>query len=148
MLYPGTDLKFRIRAEIPGFDIGEHGFCVEILSRRGRVRQTVTREESFCDSEGNWYFTLENARRGAVFARFRAFIPDDDYDKRVRVVTDVQLLAVVGACGCRMPCHCGCPHTVRYTQVWTVNLDDGTYLCGADGELLLTADGARIQVKQ
>ena len=63
-------------------------------------------------------------------------------------VTDVQLLAVVGACGCRMPCHCGCPHTVRYTQVWTVNLDDGTYLCGADGELLLTADGARIQVKQ
>lgn len=147
ILYPGTDLKFRITAEIPGFDIQEHGFSLDILSRRGRVRRTIDRQECFCDSEGAWYFTLENVRKGPVFVRFNAAIPDDDYDKRVRVVTDLQLLAVVGMCGCMMPCHCDCTHSVRYAQVWTVNLDDGTYLCDVNGELILTADGCRIQVK-
>jgi hypothetical protein len=36
---------------------------------------------------------------------------------------------------------------VTYKQVWTVNLDDGTYLTDKNGDLILTEDGMRIKVK-
>lgn len=146
MIYPGTDLKFRIKSSVYGFSLTEHDFTVEIVGRRGYVRQRITKEQMFSDADGAWYFTLDNVRSGKTFAKFYASIPDGDFDKLTRTVTDIQLLCVAGCCcGQNRGGDC-CAHIVKYEQVWTADLDDGTYLAGSDGSLILTADGCRIKV--
>lgn len=148
MIYSGTDLKFRISSTIAGFVPGDHDFRIEVIDNYGRKKAVCTKDDCFYDADGNWYFTLENVRRGILYARFYAIIPDDDYDKQSRVVTDFQLLCTVDLCESCLPKpgHCHGQHSVKYEQVWTVNADDGTYLAGADGQLVLTADGKRIQI--
>lgn len=150
MIYPGTDLKFKITASIPNFDIAEHGCSVEIVNRRGRVQKTIPKSAMFSDEQGNWYFNIENVRSGPIFVRFNAEIPDKDYNKQVRIVTDYQLLCWVGVSPY------GCPngssssssssdtHNVTYTQVWTVNLDGDTYLTDEQGNLILV-NGQRVR---
>lgn len=145
MIYPGTDLKFRIRAEIPGYDIAQHYCTVELLNRYGKVKKTISKSAMFSDSEGNWYFTVENARTGDIFVRFNAEIPDKDYNKQVRIVTDIQKLCTVGtSLRCQNSSDMAI-HNVRYEQVWTVNVDGETYLTDEQGNLILTDDGQRIR---
>lgn len=148
MIYPGTDLKFRVTADIAGFSIGDGEFGITVLDQYGRTRYNIVKDECFQDSEGRWYFTLSNARRGIYSARFTATIPDADYDALHRQYVDLQPLVAVGYCGCFSTPHgcCRKEQQVQYEQVWTANLDDGTYLADADGRLILTADGARIKI--
>lgn len=144
MIYPGTDLKFRITAAIPGFDITEHNCSVEISTRRGRVQRVIPKSSMFHDDNGGWYFALENARTGEIFARFNAEVPDRDYNKQVRVITDFQLLCTVGpVCPCASSCQQ--THDVQYEQVWTTNIDGETYLTDEQGNLILTEEGQRIR---
>ncbi len=143
MIFPGTDLKYKIIASFPGFVIGSHAFRIVLTDVHGRKVKELSKADCFSDSEGSWYFAVENVRKGLLFVRFYAYVPDKDYNKQVRVITDYQLLCAVACapvCRCR---HEG-PHDVRYEQVWTVDLDDGTYLADKDGNLILV-DGRRVR---
>lgn len=155
MIYSGSDLKFRVEATMQGFSMKDDYFTITIKNKWGHIKYTITKDECFCDSEDNFYFTVENVSTGSYFAFFAASVPDDDYDKNKRNIIDKQPLYTVDSCGCKVvskDCDCGkdCDcHVgtlkVSYKQVWTTNVDDGMYLADNDGNLILTADGKRIQ---
>ena len=147
MINPGTDLKFRIESTDARVDLKTQEFSVLIENRKGDFSMKLGKQDCFFDSEANIYFAIENPAPGGYYASFATPIPDDDYNKLSRILTDKQFLVDVGVCSCggASGSSCGCPHPVKYTQVWETNLDDGTYLCDEDGELILTADGHRIQ---
>lgn len=156
--YPGTDHKFQVTSTQQDFQLTEDSFEITIKDQYGRVRWKLAKDDCFWDSDGNYYFVLENVRQGVYFAYFTGSYEDDDYDKQQRVFTDVQHLLDVGyrrGCGCRehdsdssdsCPCKCG-RHAVNYTEVFTVSIDGDDYLCGSDGKYILTSDGKRIAFK-
>lgn len=148
MIYPGTDLKFRVTSYIAGFDMTRDEFVISVIDQHGRTRYSATKDECFQDEGGGWLFTVENVKTGIYAVKFTGYIPDDDYDKLTRRFVDMQPLFTVGYCDRHAPKRCCCDsHHVRYEQVWLANLDDGTYLCDADGNLVITEDGCRIKVK-
>lgn len=142
MNYKGTDLKFRVTSEY--FDLTAHFFTLAVRNGRRQEICRIGKDECFQDSEGRWYFTLEDVRPNVYYVRFEGAQPDDDYDKQERVLTDVQPLCAVAPYAVRRP-HCPRLHKVHYEQVWALDVDDGTYLADKDGNLILTADGKRIQ---
>lgn len=157
MIYSGSDLKFHVECQLVGFSMEDNDFFIVIKNRWGQTRYTITKEECFRDENDGFYFTIENVTTGSFFAYFTACVPDDDYDKQIRNIVDKQALYTVDSCGCKVvakDCDCGddCPcHggiKVTYRQVWTINLDDGTYLADSDGNLILSEDGKRIQLKK
>ena len=143
-IYPGMDLKIQVQTEFLDFQITEDDFEITIRDQYGRIRQRIKREDSFWDSDGRFYFTMENVHRGTYYAYFRGQYEDDDYDKQKATVTDYQQLVVVPDCSCRKECGC---HKVHYQIVWTVSIDGDDYLCGSDGKYILTSDGCRIAFK-
>ncbi len=136
MSYPGTDRKFMVTAEVQDFFLQEHDFRITVKNRFGQVKYRLTKGDCFFDSDGRYYFTLQAVQRQALTAVFEAFVPDDDYDKQVAVVTDVQRLVPATPAPQR--------HKVHYQQVWTVSVDGDEYLADKDGKYILTADGKRI----
>lgn len=151
MIYPGTDLKFKVTCEVTDFFMSEDSFDLTVKNRWGQEIAIIKKEDCFYDREGNFYFTVEDVKTGMLYVQFRAIREDDDYDKQTSIFTDMQLLAVVGQCECgaeQHPCDCGCKdHKVHYEQVWTVSVDGEDYLCDKDGRYILTADGNRICFK-
>ena len=144
MIYPHSDLKFQVTATQPDFQLTEDDFTIVIKDRYGRIRQTIRKNDCFYDSDGRFYFTVEDVRRGIYYAFFEGSYEDDDYTKQKRVFTDAQELYRVGYCG---GCKCKCPHVVHYEQVWTVSIDGEDYLCDCDGRYILTSDNKRICFK-
>ena len=142
MIYPGSDLKFQITSTRPGFHLAEDDFTIVIKDQYGRKRQVIRKIDCFYDSDGRFYFTVENVRRGVYYAFFDGSYKDDDYESQRRVFTDIQELYRVEYCGCL--CHREHEHTVKYEQVWTVSLDDDTYLTDVNGQYILTSEGKRI----
>lgn len=150
MRYAGSDIKFRVTAVDERLDLDGQDFTITVKNRWGTVVYKVKKDECFQDSEERWYFTLESVPNGVYYAYFVASVPDEDYDKLTATVTDEHYLTSVGVC--ETHCHdtscCqGSRHAVKYEDVWTADLDEGTYLADKDGNLILTSDGARIQVK-
>jgi len=142
MIYPGTDLKFRITTTQPDFNLSEDNFEIKIKDQCGRVRYNLTKSDCFWDDEGSWYFVMDNVKRGIYYAYFHGRYEDEDYDDQRRDFTDAQELCRVGYLG--KTCHCKCEHVVQYEQVWTVSVDGDEYLCDCDGKYILTSDGKRI----
>lgn len=145
MIYPGTDLKFRITTTQPDFNLSEDNFEIKVKDQCGRVRQTVTKSDCFWDDQGEWYFVMDNVKTGIYFAWFHGRYEDEDYDDQRRDFTDVQEL-------CRVNYHAGPrhhhhKHVVQYEQVWTVSIDGEDYLADCDGNYVLTSDGNRICFK-
>jgi hypothetical protein len=151
MIYPNTDLKFRVWTEYEDFDMERDEFLIRVIDRYGRCRYEIPKADCFQDEEGRWYFTMERVRSGWHWAKFAAVEPDGDYDKLSRVICDAQPLVCVGYCEKHAPrihdCDAG-HHKVHYEQVWTVELDDGVYLADRDGNLILSNEGSRIQIKK
>jgi len=150
MRYPGSDIKYRVTATDERLDLDGQDFTITVKNRWGAVAYKVKKDECFQDSEESWYFTLESVPNGVYYAYFVASVPDEDYDKLTATVTDEQYLMSVGVCETHrhdIRCCQGSSHAVKYEEVWTANLDDGTYLADKDGNLQLTSDGARIQIK-
>lgn len=147
MVYPGTDKKYMIIASQEDFNLMEDPWELLIKDRYGRVRYARPKSECFWDSDGNYYFTLEDLRQGAYFAFFRGAYEDDDYDKQKRVFTDVQKLLEVGKvpdCPSRHTCR---RHVISYVEVTTVSVDGEDYLADKDGKYIYTSDGKRICFK-
>ena len=141
-------MKFRVTSTFDNFSLADNDFAITVKNRWGRVTAKVPKDECFRDSEGNFYFTLECVAGGVYEAFFRGGVPDDDYMKMTATVVDRQWLTNVGLCECGMARHTCGGHKIHYEQVWTVNLDDATYLASEDGNLVLTADGRRIVITE
>ena len=151
MTYPGTDKKYMLESMLPDFRPSEDEFEIVVRDQYHRERYRIPKQDCFWDSDGRYYFTLENVRAGAYYAVFTGSYEDDDYDKQRRVFTDVQPLLEVGYVRCPSGCRhkpdgCSC-HAVRYTEVTAVSIDGDDYLCGSDGKYILTSDGKRICFK-
>ena len=151
MNYAGSDKKFRVTSTQEDFNFSEDYFEIVIKNRWGRVMQKITKDDCLWDSEGRWYFTVENVQTGVYFACFFGSYEDDDYDKQERVFTDIQKLYEVDVRCCDSKSsnfgNCKCEHKVHYEEVWTVSIDGDDYLCGSDGKYILTSDGKRIAFK-
>ncbi len=145
MIYPGTDLKFRITTTQPDFDLSRDDFEIKIKDRYGRVRYDLTKADCFWDDQGNWYFVMDDVKTGIYFAWFHGRYEDEDYDDQRRDFTDVQELCRVNYHD--MPPRCHHRHVVQYEQVWTVSIDGEDYLADCDGNYVLTSDGNRICFK-
>lgn len=145
MIYPGTDLKFRITTTQPDFNLSEDNFEIKVKDQYGRVRQTVRKADCFWDDQGGWYFVMDNVRTGIYFAWFHGRYEDEDYDDQRRDFTDVQELCRVNYHAA--PRHHHHKHIVQYEQVWTVSIDGEDYLADCDGNYVLTSDGNRICFK-
>lgn len=153
-IYQGMDLKFQVTTEWPDFQLTEDPFEIIVKDRYGRIVRDMKKDDLFWDSDGRYYFTLENVRRGIYYAYFKGDYEDDDYDKQRAVVTDYQKLLEVPSCVRDCPCENSnftssykCCHKVHYQMVFTVSIDGDDYLCGSDGKYILTSDGKRICFK-
>ena len=153
-IYPGMDVKFQVTTEWEHFHITEDDFTIVIKDSCGRTKQTMKRNDLFWDSDGNFYFTIENVRHCTYYAYFKGSYEDDDYDKQTATVTDYQEILDVPSCVRDCPCKNSnftpsykCCHKVHYQLVWTVSIDGDDYLCGSDGKYILTSDGKRIAFK-
>lgn len=144
----GQDHKFRITCMIPNFDMERDDFSFAIRDYFSREFYSFEKEDCFQDSEGRYYFLMENVPTGEYFAYFTAKVPDDDYDKQVRIVKDNRPLCKVGMCNCHSTSSCQCGELVKYEEVWTTNVDGGVYLADRDGNFILTSDGKRISFKK
>lgn len=148
MIYPGTDLKFRIETEIPDFQLSEDGFRITVRDKYKRVVAVIAKDDCFYDDQGNWYFTLPKVRSGWYYAFFTAWREDEDFDGQLARYEDSQPLCVVGYCDCHAPHLPDCDrgrHRVHYEQVWTVSVDGADYLADRDGRYVYSSDGKRIQ---
>ena len=145
MIYPGTDLKFRITTTQPDFNLSEDNFEIKVKDQYGRVRKTVRKAGCFWDDQGNWYFVMDDVKTGIYFAWFHGCYEDEDYDDQRRDFTDVQELCRVNYHAA--PRHHHHKHVVQYEQVWTVSIDGEDYLADCDGQYVLTDDGHRICFK-
>lgn len=144
---PGTDLKFSVTATKENFSLDDDQFNVVIKNRWGRVVARMLKSDCYQDSEGKWYFNVENIQEGEHFAVFVGVIADTDYGKQKRMWHDSQML-FVGREGCigteSRPTPHGDDCPVSYEQIWTVNLADGEYLADRYGNFVYTSDGQRI----
>lgn len=143
MAYPGQDLKYRITTTKQDFMLSEGDFEIVIKNSWGRVLWRIAKEDCFYDTEGRWYFAMENAPQGVYTAIFLGSYEDEDYVKQERVFTDVQPLCIVDERGGKeyQP---DASHDVQYEQIWTINVADGEYLADRDGNFVYTSDGQRI----
>lgn len=141
----GTDLKFRITTTKDDFTLAGCPFFIIIKNSYGRVVKRIQKTDCFFDTEGRWYFNVENIKEGMHTAVFVGVYEDDDYAKQQRAWTDIQPL-YDGTTDCWPHHHhcCSNTHEVQYEQVWTVNLADGEYLADRDGNFVYTSDGQRI----
>jgi len=142
---PGTDLKFRVTATKENFSLDDDGFNIVVKNQWGRVVKRLLKGDCYQDSEGRWYFNVENAREGKHAAVFVGAVADTDYPAQRRLWHDRQPL-YVGSDDCRTArkhC-CDDGHPVSYEQVWTANVEDGEYLTDSDGNFVYTSDGKRI----
>ena len=148
MIYPGTDLKFRITAEIPDFRLSEDGFEITVRDKYMRTVAHITKQDCLRDSQGAWYFTLRKVRSGWYYASFRAYREDEDFDSGRALYSDIQHLCTVGYCDRHAPLFSDCgegSHKVCYEQVWTASVGGEDYLADCDGNYIYTSDGRRIQ---
>ena len=145
---PGTDLKFHVTVTRENFTLDDDLFNVVIKNRWGRVVARLLKSDCYQDSEGRWYFNVENVQEGEHYAVFVGVIDDSDYGKQKRMWHDSQLL-FIGRDGCCIgtesrptPHGDDCP--VSYEQIWTVKVADGEYLADRDGNFFYTSDDKRI----
>lgn len=143
-------MKFRVTSTFENFSLADNDFIIVVKNSWGRVTATIPKDECFRDSEGRFYFTLENVSDGVYEAFFKSSLPDSDYIKMISTITDRQRLTTVGQCNCGGAQHaCACSeHKIHYEQIWTVNVDNETYLADKDGNIILTADGRRIIITE
>ncbi|UKK52658.1 hypothetical protein [Prevotella sp. E2-28] len=147
MKYAGTDLKYKVTSTVEYLVLSDNDFTIAIKNRWGKVLYEIAKEDCFVDSDGNYYFTMENVPSGVFYAYFSGSIDDNDYEKSSRNVTDVQHLITIGGCDCKNYNNFGCcdSNIIQYEQVWTVNIDGEEYLCDRDGNAICTSDGNKIQ---
>lgn len=149
MIHAGTDLKFRVKSMLVGFNMQEDSFAVVIKNRWGQKKAIIEKEKMLYDEEGNYYFMLPAITVGVYYAQFIARKRDEDFEEDVMNVVDEQILCRVGyeyfhECDIMPEDTDGL--AVSYERVWTVNIENGLYLCDVNGVPILTSDGRKIRL--
>jgi hypothetical protein len=147
MIYPHTDLKFRITITASDFNQRSNPWGLRIIDRYGRDFATYEKKDFLRDSEGRFYFDMKNVLTGEYKAITTIGIPDEDFTSGYQQRTDMQVFLHVNMQVCR-PC-CGCHHKtdgmeVLIERVWSTSIDGEDYLCDCDGNPILTAEGEKI----
>lgn len=94
-IYVGTELKFKIEIEAPGFSMDDDDFTVTI--RRRSQEQLFRKGDLVTDGEGGYYVCFDTAEFGAglISAVIRAYVPDDDFEDGFRTEVMVVDLAMI-----------------------------------------------------
>lgn len=149
MNYAESDLKFKITTTIDSFTLADDDFEISIKNWLGQTKYTVSKENCFVDSDGNYYFALYGVSNGTLYAYFRGVVADEDLVERKRNITDEQKLCSVGQCDCgcqtSATSKCTCTHYVEYTQVYTSSISGVEYLCDSEGNYITDSEGNRIE---
>lgn len=124
MIYPGTDLKFKIAAVSQLINLQEHDFNITVRDPYKRIALQLTKADCFHDEDGNLYFTLEKPLRGTYYAYFTTAIADGDFPDRKRVMKDACELVEVGAHGGGVKFNGCCSHLVGYELVWAADVKE------------------------
>lgn len=127
VIYPDTDLKFRVDFSLEGFDPKTDPWLLQLRNEFRKL--PITKDDSLVDEEGNFYITVR-ARIGKTFVTTTCGIPDGDYAGGYRQETDEQFLYEPY---CTMPGYamgyCRHKHWVTFTRVWMTSVnDDGLML--------------------
>lgn len=148
IIYPGTDLKFRVDFDLEGFDADEDPWSL-LLSNEFRKLE-ITKDDTLVDEEGNFYITVR-AKEGKTFVKTTCGIEDSDYADGYRQMIDEQLLFEPY---CTLPDwltgHCKHPHWVTFTRVWLSDVNDDGYqmLLDRNGEPIYDRNGDPIYVRK
>lgn len=88
----GTDLKFIIEIESPGFDMARDDFEVLLEGGEGSV---LLRKEDMVQDDSNWYicFSTKDLGTGLIRATVTAHVPDDDFEDGIRDEVDKYVIA-------------------------------------------------------
>ena len=149
MINAGTDLKYRVMTQIPGFNLRRDNFSIIVKNRWEQTKYIVPKEDMMMDDNGNYYLTLSDVQNGVYRAFFTAEKEDTDFDTGIQHIVDKQVIAVVGECDCEEYehiCHTDGAYVV-YQRVWTVCVGGYVYLTEEDGTPILDADGNKIFLK-
>lgn len=94
--YEGTDLKYAIVMEAPGFSMEEDDWSVEIRSGK-KVLATYPKEDCIVDGDGQYYVCIEHdvLSVGTIDIVFRASVPDTDFPDGIRDEVDKKKLIVL-----------------------------------------------------
>lgn len=89
----GTDLKFIIEIESPGFDMGRDDF--EVLLEGGEGSVLLHKEDMVHDENNKWYicFDTKDLGVGLIRATVTAHVPDDDFEDGIRDEVDKYVIA-------------------------------------------------------
>ena len=88
----GTDLKFILEIESPGFDMDRDEF--EVLLEGGEGSVLLRKQDMVSDGE-NWYrcFSTKSLGAGLIRATVTAHVPDDDFEDGIRDEVDKYVIA-------------------------------------------------------
>lgn len=84
MIYSGTDLKFAVNIESPGFSMDDDDFTVDLVN--GRRKLTLEKSDMVNGEDGNWYLCFDSSELGTgdIYIIVYAHVPDDDFDDGIR----------------------------------------------------------------
>lgn len=152
MIYPGTDLKFKITVDAPGFDMVNHSQDATLIIKNSwnQVKYIIHRDDMLVDKDLRLYFMLPNVQSGAYYAQLTLTKEDANFDGGQQRIIDCQPLVRVGDCHHTNAGVYVCPAdgvAVAYERVWTVNIEGVIYLADCYGNPILDKDGNRIYLR-
>lgn len=143
ILQQGEEAKFKIA--IADFDMAENDFSLKLIYCYRRTEVSISKDQMFSDSGGEWYFTFETDDIiGRVEVECEWHVPDTDFAEGYRVETDRQYLAFVAVTP--EPKFIVCPqgsgeHPVTYTREMTSSIADKyEYVMDSEHRVILTSD--------
>ena len=148
MIYPGTDLKFKVSAIGRGMTLADNDFTLVVKNGYGRVMLVADKQDMLTDSAGGFYFTMSAVPSGSYTAILTIAKVDINFDGARQHIVDQSPLCTVSGSNVKM----GGPGTdglvVCYERIWTVNIGDGVYLCDVNGNPILDVDGNPIILQE
>ena len=144
MIYPGTDLKYKVTAIGRGFDMNVDDWYAIVKNGFGRVMLIVRKGNALTDRHGAYYFMLPKVQAGSYTVDFYAHKADWNFQDRVqRITTHSNLCTVGGADTARVDAEADGLH-VCFERVWTVNIGEHVYLTDENGQPVLDSEGNEI----
>lgn len=83
MIYKGTDLKFAINIDSPGFNMDDDDFTIELINGR---RKVIIDKDNMVHGDDGWYLCFDSSEMGSgdITIVVYAHVPDDDFEDGIR----------------------------------------------------------------
>lgn len=146
MIYPGTDLKFKVSAVGRGMSLADCGFAIVVRNGYGRVVFVADKQDLLTDSAGGFYFMMKSVAAGEYTSTITIEKPDINFDGAKQHIVDKSPLCSVNSHGVWMSKQATDGLAVCYERVWTVNIGEGVYLCDVNGNPILDSEGQPIML--